>query len=478
MKDYTSYEASRKNVFVWIVALLCAVSAVARIIFVASGVVMIRWTIVSVFFRIILPIAANFLMGLRLPLRGQKMFYVTVNPVIAYAIYFVYIGFTFGFSFRISALIILLAFVVAMVYTMTYTGKLGNQFLALIVSLVPLVIYLADPTAKFTMAAMFPLYKWGIISAAAMYFSVICCILSARRLPAWKEGELYRLHYGDRPDGRLIKNIPPMTKIIPYMMPTRNQSTNIIFDAVEISEMQKYIREKRKEGLKHFGITHVFIASYVRCCNDCPGVNRFLSGQRIYHRFGIDVNMTIKKDMNTLAPDTAIKVSFEPNDTATEIYEKFDAAVQNVKNTPLDSGTDKLTDVINYIPGLIKKFVIWSLKTLDYFSILPPELMRLSPFHGSMFITSMGSLGIPPIVHHLYDFGNVPVFIAFGRKRTEYEAQRDGTIAQKKYVDFSVATDERICDGFYYATVLKKLQSYLSHPYKLDEKPELQDDVY
>ncbi len=311
-----------------------------------------------------------------------------------------------------------------------------------------------------------------------MYFSGICCVLAARRLPAWKEGEPYRLHYGDRPDGRLIKNIPPMTKIIPFMMPTRNQSSNLIFDSVEITEMQKYIREKRRQGLKHFGINHVFLAAYIRCCNECPGVNRFLSGQRIYHRYTIDVNMTIKKDMNTSAPDTAIKVIFNPDDTADEVYEKFDAAVQKVKDTPLDSGTDQLTDLLNFIPRLFLKFVIWFLKTLDYFSILPPELMHLSPFHGSMFITSMGSLGIPPIVHHLYDFGNVPVFIAFGRKRTEYEGQKDGSIVQKKYVDYSVMTDERICDGFYYATVLKKLEALLAHPEKLDEKPELKEDVY
>jgi len=55
--------------------------------------------------------------------------------------------------------------------------------------------------------------------------------------------------------------------------------------------------------------------------------------------------MTIKKDMNTSAPDTAIKVSFNPDDTADEVYEKFDAAVQKVKDTPLDSGTDQLTDL-------------------------------------------------------------------------------------------------------------------------------------
>ena len=50
----------------------------------------------------------------------------------------------------------------------------------------------------------------------------------------------------------------------------------------------------------------------------------------------------------------------------------------------------------------------------DYFGWLPKWLTDLSPFHGSMIITSMGSLGIGPIYHHLYDFGNVPLFVAIG----------------------------------------------------------------
>ena len=54
---------------------------------------------------------------------------------------------------------------------------------------------------------------------------------------------------------------------------------------------------------------------------------------------------------------------------------------------------------------------------LEESGLLPRALTDLSPFHGSLYITSMASLGIPPIYHHLYDFGNVPVFCSFGKKR-------------------------------------------------------------
>ena len=117
------------------------------------------------------------------------------------------------------------------------------------------------------------------------------------------------------------------------------------------------------------------------------------------------------------------------------------------------------------------KFTVWLLKTLDYFGLLPRFITKLSPFHGSLFITSMGSLGIPPIYHHLYDFGNVPIFCSFGTKYTKYEVDAEGKTVARKYMDYTFVTDERICDGFYFAAALKNIRRLLAHPYKLDEAP-------
>ena len=88
-----------------------------------------------------------------------------------------------------------------------------------------------------------------------------------------------------------------------------------------------------------------------------------------------------------------------------------------------------------------------------------------------MFITSMGSLGIPPIFHHLYDFGNVPVFLSFGPKQRRLEIQPDGQIAEKRFISYTAVTDERICDGFYYSTAFKTLKSIMRNPFQLDERP-------
>lgn len=278
--------------------------------------------------------------------------------------------------------------------------------------------------------------------------------------------------FGDRKEGRLVRSLAPMFKVSPYIMKRRSDAQNLINDSIEISAVEEFIIKKRREGFKGIGIMHIIIAAYVRTISQRPGVNRFISGQKIYARNNIEINMSIKKDMKLNSMDTVIKMDIAPDATLNEVYEKFNALIEENRTEGDVSSFDSTARVIDYIPGLIKKATVWFLKFLDYFGLLPRFLTKLSPFHGSFFITSMGSLGIPPIYHHLYDFGNVPVFCSYGAKRTSYELKKDGSIAERKYIDYTFVTDERICDGHYFASALKLFKSYIKNPEQLDLPPE------
>lgn len=288
-----------------------------------------------------------------------------------------------------------------------------------------------------------------------------------------------RRRFGDRPDGRKLRSLPPISRVSPYIMKTRNTSSNFIADTVEITNMERYIRRKRQEGYRNFGAMHVFLAAYVRTVSQRPGINRFVSGQKVFARNNIEIALTIKKDMQLNAPDTCVKAVFEPSATAEEVYETLNAVVMREKEkSALDSSFDSTARLLRFIPGLLLKFTVWLLSLLDYFGLLPKKLLAVSPFHGSLVITSMGSLGIPPIYHHLYDFGNVPVFLAFGAKRSQNELQRDGAVVERRYIDYNVVTDERICDGFYYASALKYIKQLLKNPAVLSERPaEIIEDI-
>ena len=129
--------------------------------------------------------------------------------------------------------------------------------------------------------------------------------------------------------------------------------------------------------------------------------------------------------------------------------------------------------------GFLLRFGMWCVRVLDYFGLLPQRLLDASPFHGSMIISDLGSLGIPPIYHHLYNLGNLPVFITFGAKYKVNEINRNGELEEHKYVDFTAVTDERVCDGFYYATAFKRIKFYLKNPQLLELPPErVEQDVF
>lgn len=464
MEKRTHFYVSRKNALTWLMVLCMAGSAVARI---AVSGLKGSGNSLQVWSQILLPIAAVLLYAAIVLMDGKERFYKTAIPIWMIAAYF---GFTvtgFGFSKMVVGLYWIALVFFAVIYTEITAGRGSQAILLVPLFACPLVALL------YLNRAALLARNWKasavILPDLLMILGLMLLVFAIRFHPV---GE-YHPTWGDRTDGRRIRSLPPMAQVSPYIMVTRNTSTNYFTDAFEITHVERYIRQKRREGLTNFGLTHVLLACYVRALAKYPGLNRFLAGQKVYSR-GNDVQfcMTIKKEMSATSPDTVIKVHLTPYDTAEDVYNKVNAEVEKVKNTPLNSSFDHTAHALTMIPGVFLKFTVWVLKTIDYFGMLPQFLLEVSPFHGSVFFTSMGSLGIPPIYHHLYDFGNLPVFGSFGCKRRALEVQEDGTVVQRKYLDFKFCMDERIVDGFYYAAFFKHFKRLILHPEILDTPPE------
>ena len=137
--------------------------------------------------------------------------------------------------------------------------------------------------------------------------------------------------------------------------------------------------------------------------------------------------------------------------------------IDEIKYGGEDNNTEQVAGALLKLPRFLLRFAIGCLRVMDYFGIIPQKLLDASPFHGSMIITDMGSLGIPPIYHHLYNFGTLPMCIACGAKRKAVE---------RKYIDFMAVMDERVCDGYYYASSFKYMKMFMHNPSLLEVPPE------
>jgi len=289
----------------------------------------------------------------------------------------------------------------------------------------------------------------------------------------------YKHRFGDRKDGRLLRSLPAFAKFMPYIMPTRNDGCNNYEESFEVSAVDRRLRQLRVSGYKGIGILHFIIAAYVRGLSMLPGVNRFIAGRRIYARNSIEVVLTVKRSLSIDATETTIKVHFQPTDTIFDVYRKLNEKIEEIKADDGNNNTEDVAEALCKAPRFLLRFALQLLRIGDYFGILPESLIEASPFHGSMIVTDLGSLRIGPIYHHIYNFGTLPVFIAFGAKYVKYEVNRRGEVEKKKYVDLKLVSDERICDGHYYAQFLQAYRYMFQHPEIVENPPtRVVEDIY
>lgn len=289
----------------------------------------------------------------------------------------------------------------------------------------------------------------------------------------------YRRRIGDRKDGRLLRSFPAYNKFTPFIMKQRNDACNYFSDKVEVTEIDRWLRMKRAEGYTGLGMLHLFVAAYIRTIAVWPGINRFVSGQHIYARNNIEILMTVKHALTAEAEESSIKVKFEPTDTIYDVYRKMNDAIDEVKVSEGGNSTDKIAETFSKLPRVLINLIISILKGLDYLGWMPQSIVDASPFHGSLIITDLGSIGIPPVYHHIYNFGNLPVFLAFGAKYRMLELDLNGNPVERKYIDFRVTADERTTDGFYLANALKYVKYFLRNPGILETPPEqVKQDIF
>lgn len=278
--------------------------------------------------------------------------------------------------------------------------------------------------------------------------------------------------WGDRYDGRRIRTLNPFYQITPYIMRARVDAHDYFEDKVDIGNLEAWLRKQRSLGHKELGYLHVFIAAVVRTMSQKPRLNRFVAGRKIYARNEITFSLALKKQLHEDSPETTVKMRFSPDATVYDVLDTVQEAVNSNKAVTTTNNTDTTARLFMLCPGFIVRFLIFVVRLLDSVGWMPKAIHRASPFHTSVFITDLGSLGIKPIYHHLYDFGTTSIFVAFGAKERHREIAPDGSVVERKFIGMKVVNDERICDGHYYASAFRMLQTFFKDPSVLETPPE------
>ncbi|MEE1198085.1 MAG: 2-oxo acid dehydrogenase subunit E2 [Acutalibacteraceae bacterium] len=271
-----------------------------------------------------------------------------------------------------------------------------------------------------------------------------------------------------RADGKRVKNADPMYTVAPFIMDKRYDSMNMIELDIPVAPIQKYINEKRKEGIN---ISHmaVILAAYVRTMGQFPSLNRFIVNKRIYARNEIAVGMVVLQN-GKMDNGTMSKMYFDYENTIMDVNNIINDYVGENRVNAANNGTEKLIKFLLSVPGILPVGVA-IFKWLDKHGLLPKAIIDASPFHTSLVISNLASIRTNHIYHHVYEFGTTGVIITMGNSR-EVPKTKNGEVTLEKCMPLGIVMDERICSGSYYALAFRTMKKYLKDPSLLEQPPE------
>lgn len=281
----------------------------------------------------------------------------------------------------------------------------------------------------------------------------------------------FKWRIGDRYDGWRVRNVDAVFSVIPFFLRTRMDAQNFFEEKVDIDDIEAFIKE-HKEDIPDLSIMHVVMAAMVRLISQRPHLNRYVVWNKIFARNHINFSIAIKRSLSDEGEETLIKPHFLPTDTLQDIVRKTKLEQNQNQQVGHQNSSDLISKILGILPEFLMRSVVFILLHLDKVGLLPKFINDASPWHSSIFLTNIGSIGVESIYHHLYEFGTCSMFVAMGKKSRRHTITKSGEFKVHKSILLKFVMDERICDGFYYASSMRIFNKVLSDPKLLLLPPE------
>jgi hypothetical protein len=277
--------------------------------------------------------------------------------------------------------------------------------------------------------------------------------------------------FGFRPDGRRLKDVDPLVQITPYLMPMRCDAQVFLEYKLDYEKAARYIAEKARQGEK-ITFMQIIAAAYVRSVSQLPELNRYIFNKQYYARNNCSLSYVVLKDpQDNTSNEVTVRIEFDLTDTIFDVRDRMVAAQDDVRNSKDDAFVTKLAGFLLKIPGLAT-FAVGAYRLLDRYGLAPNFLIRTLPFYSGLFITNNASIGLNHVWHHIYNFGNVGMFIGMGNVMREAIAENDGKARMKRWLPLGMTADERMCSGAHYAAFFASMVKYMGDPALLETPPE------
>ena len=268
--------------------------------------------------------------------------------------------------------------------------------------------------------------------------------------------------FGRRRDGTLAQ-VAPYRRMMPFLMRGRNESVVYFEQRLDMTRAAPWLAAWNARTGARATVFHLVLHALARVLRERPHLNRFVAGRRIYDRRGVFLTFAAKKAMRDDAPLATVKRAFPDDESFEAMVAALTTDIRTAKSDAI-SKVDKELSIFLRLPGFMLAASIALLRWLDAHGLAPRALIGDDPMYTSAFVANLGSLKIDAAFHHLYEYGNCPLFVTVGALGPAPFVGDDGAVIARPSLLLRYSYDERIEDGFYCAQAIKRVREWIEDP--------------
>lgn len=267
-----------------------------------------------------------------------------------------------------------------------------------------------------------------------------------------------------RPDGDLVRDLPPTKRIMPYLMRGRNESAVYFEQQVAMRRADDYVRAfNEAHPATPITVQHLVMWSIVQVLDRYPTMNRFVAGGRLYQRRDIWFSYSAKRSLKGESPLVVVKRRFDPAEPFVDMVAAMQRQLNQDRFGAGLSASDREIGLIMMLPGLGRRLVMALGRAADALGLLPRSFIEHDPLYASVFFANLASLGMDACYHHLYEYGTIGIFGVIGRPTTDPGSPTSGP-ERRRTMTLRWTFDERCEDGLVAGYALKRCKQILEDP--------------
>jgi len=251
-----------------------------------------------------------------------------------------------------------------------------------------------------------------------------------------------------------------------YKKPTDSKIFGIV--ELDVTELEKYVAKKRKEGIKTT-ITYLVTLIIGRAIRqEVPALNTYVKRGKILQREHVDATVSVLLPGGQMG---SVKVENADQLTTDEISEKIGKNIANSRKGD-ENETMQSKSLLAKLPWPFRNWLFKIYQTITiHWGISVPGIGLDSNSFGSFMVSNIGTVGLDTGFASLLPSSNISFVYVLGTINKKPVVVNDEIVIRRVMLMASTL-DHRVVDGSHGGSLFRFIKQVAKNPEILDSKPD------